>query len=40
MPWRFLDHPHKVSGIHQAVHRTGIQPGKAAQQLDIQLVFS
>ena len=34
-----LDHPHEVGGIHQAVHRAGIQPGKAAaQQLDVQLL--
>ena len=32
-------HTHEVGGIHQALHRAGVQPGKAAaQQLDVQLL--
>ena len=35
-----LDHPHKVGCLHEAVHRAGIQPCKAAaQQLDVQLIL-
>ena len=35
-----LDHPHKVGCLHEAVHRAGVQPCKAAaQQLDVQLIL-